>query len=242
MRRGKQAACQFQSLIWVACPTGTVCLLPAPAMVGFNPSYGLHALRATAKCPMVNPRTVSIPHMGCMPYGHYRNGMAAPWAGAFQSLIWVACPTGSADNPAAYTCTSFNPSYGLHALRAGSGGSCHRTCCVSIPHMGCMPYGPDTHPTRRGTYGFQSLIWVACPTGGELPLGRHAGPTVSIPHMGCMPYGHQNRRYRDEHAEFQSLIWVACPTGRVGAGPSGMPTLCFNPSYGLHALRAASLA
>ncbi len=181
---------------------------------------------------------VSIPHMGCMPYGRHSNAASCQVSSCFNPSYGLHALRAIIADAAMRPRVSFNPSYGLHALRAGSGGSCHRTCCVSIPHMGCMPYGPDTHPTRRGTYGFQSLIWVACPTGGELPLGHHAGPTVSIPHMGCMPYGHQNRRYRDEHAEFQSLIWVACPTGRVGAGPSGLPTLCFNPSYGLHALRA----
>ncbi len=40
--------------------------------------------------------------------------------------------------------------------------------------------------------GFQSLIWVACPTGPTGPQGGRfaaARRAVSIPHMGCMPYG-----------------------------------------------------
>ena len=37
---------------------------------------------------------------------------------------------------------------------------------VSIPHMGCMPYGPDwSDAPSWAKWWFQSLIWVACPTG-----------------------------------------------------------------------------
>ncbi len=60
----------------------------------------------------------------------------------------------------------FNPSYGLHALRA-------------------LP--PRLNMTILNR--FQSLIWVACPTG--------AG--VVVLSVGAVV--------------FQSLIWVACPTG-----------------------------
>ncbi len=115
-------------------------------MVGsFNPSYGLHALRAEV------------------------------WYTRFRRK------------------NSFNPSYGLHALRAPrSTKFLGETIVVSIPHMGCMPYGPlsisDNHTD----------VWV------------------SIPHMGCMPYGPQ-----------------------VDPAPD-QPEWCFNPSYGLHALRAAT--
>ncbi len=37
---------------------------------GFNPSYGLHALRAVSEIRnRITDMIVSIPHMGCMPYG-----------------------------------------------------------------------------------------------------------------------------------------------------------------------------
>ncbi len=95
---------------------------------GFNPSYGLHALRASV--------------------------IADRWPG---------------------TGASFNPSYGLHALRALLHPAPKTLLLhVSIPHMGCMPYGP-------------SHIVVSY-------LFRE----VSIPHMGCMPYGlprHQSHNW-----------------------------------------------
>ena len=41
----------FQSLIWVACPTGATPTTQAQVeFYGFNPSYGLHALRAPTPC------------------------------------------------------------------------------------------------------------------------------------------------------------------------------------------------
>ncbi len=55
---------------------------------------------------------------------------------------------------------------------------------------------------------------------GCMPYGRYSGLfyvmiiLVSIPHMGCMPYGR-------------------IPQIRIHNGEKG-----FNPSYGLHALRA----
>ncbi len=61
----------------------------------FNPSYGLHALRANL-----------------FPYFY-------PNFSQFQSLIWVACPTGQVmENLPEDLQEGFNPSYGLHALRA----------------------------------------------------------------------------------------------------------------------------
>ncbi len=61
---------------------------------------------------------VSIPHMGCMPYG-------------LQARSVVALGT-----------KGFNPSYGLHALRAPeTDWEIQSPNWVSIPHMGCMPYG-----------------------------------------------------------------------------------------------------
>ncbi len=125
-------------------------------------------------CMPYGPRTasararstyVSIPHMGCMPYGRQQRRL----------LLGVRC--------------RFNPSYGLHALRAECSRSALSRIVVSIPHMGCMPYGRDPnvcHCHSRQVsiphmgcmpYGrvsrscatarlpFQSLIWVACPTG-----------------------------------------------------------------------------
>ena len=64
----------------------------------FNPSYGLHALRAPIELiVLTTEELVSIPHMGCMPYGHMRDSNTTERVGRFQSLIWVACPTGSAN-------------------------------------------------------------------------------------------------------------------------------------------------
>ena len=87
---------------------------------------------------------------------------------------------------------------------------------VSIPHMGCMPYGraTDSCPVCLGPE-FQSLIWVACPTGKNKIFVKKYFEIVSIPHMGCMPYG-------------RSMV--------IGFG---LVQFSFNPSYGLHALRAA---
>ena len=88
---------------------------------------------------------VSIPHMGCMPYGPRRH----------QGDLLVK--------------DGFNPSYGLHALRAPDGVlTVIRQIVVSIPHMGCMPYGRQVVCIRVGAVAFQSLIWVACPTGTVL--------------------------------------------------------------------------
>ena len=159
----------FQSLIWVACPTGYrsasrsgrklasfnpsygLHALRAPqypsgvrSSTGFNPSYGLHALRAPLvklRSTLIANRSVSIPHMGCMPYGR-----------------------------------------GTRTLPGGSRW-------VSIPHMGCMPYGLLAGLPAELPEGFQSLIWVACPTGFSAAIHHDVRDPVSIPHMGCMPYG-----------------------------------------------------
>ena len=111
--------------------------------------------------------SVSIPHMGCMPYG-------------------PSNLTGDAD-----IVRRFNPSYGLHALRARTtAGQTPWPARVSIPHMGCMPYGRLRKLSSRNN----------C--------------VVSIPHMGCMPYGQIVQIHCCQREQFQSLIWVACPTGR----------------------------
>ncbi len=156
----------FQSLIWVACPTGLYEDNGGRLWTGFNPSYGLHALRAP--------------------------------------LPWVMTVTG----------IGFNPSYGLHALRAVAS---HRGCLVEKL--------------------FQSLIWVACPTGGKFCVNPLQFHQVSIPHMGCMPYGLWPSTAYLRGKRFQSLIWVACPTGPL-TRLVHQPLTSFNPSYGLHALRA----
>ena len=79
--------------------------------------------------------------MGCMPYG--------PSVNVYLVFVHIG----------------FNPSYGLHALRAIYILGIVCSFSVSIPHMGCMPYG---------------LV--------KMPL-ESAQMLVSIPHMGCMPYG-----------------------------------------------------
>ncbi len=133
----------------------------------FNPSYGLHALRAFDSSCFSKILHVSIPHMGCMPYGLEPDRV--------RGLLKVL---------------SFNPSYGLHALRAlDQRRPAAATRPVSIPHMGCMPYGLIPFQWDEKDSWFQSLIWVACPTGGRCTLIRIIGLKVSIPHMGCMPYG-----------------------------------------------------
>ena len=55
--------------------------------------------------------------------------------------------------------------------------------------MGCMPYGLGCTILGLDEMEFQSLIWVACPTGHGIACRNAAGAVVSIPHMGCMPYG-----------------------------------------------------
>ncbi len=133
----------FQSLIWVACPTG-----------------------APASARRERLRRVSIPHMGCMPYGPRR-------------VSWSNLPS-----------HSFNPSYGLHALRAS-----RRAAALPAALYGFNPsYGLHALRALRvgavyAVGGFQSLIWVACPTGAA------------------------NTCLRRSARAFQSLIWVACPTG-----------------------------
>ncbi len=136
--------------------------------VGFNPSYGLHALRAGAR---------------------WRSLQALP-AELFQSLIWVACPTGVVGRKAYNLPLGFNPSYGLHALRA----------CKSIVY-------PHERSSFNPSYGLHALrapregvIWRYDlrfnPSYGLHALRAFAlerfvrcNLVVSIPHMGCMPYG-----------------------------------------------------
>ncbi len=141
------ARCRFQSLIWVACPTGSSLHWSGLHQSAcFNPSYGLHALRAysaTSPCQSSRCRFQSLIWVAC-PTGPTRRPSTS-WPRPFQSLIWVACPTGGGRHRGmAFRLFSFNPSYGLHALRAVDAiGGWRFGCLVSIPHMGCMPYGHD---------------------------------------------------------------------------------------------------
>ena len=163
---------------------------------------------------------VSIPHMGCMPYGPLMAIMPYGDPLWFQSLIWVACPTG----PPAPTrecivfAIGFNPSYGLHALRAMAimpyGDHPNQ---VSIPHMGCMPYGPWME--------FQYVVDhnVSIPHMGCMPYGLGAAGDdapdlgVSIPHMGCMPYG--------PFAAVQGIHVIQVSIPHMGCMPYGLSTV-----------------
>ncbi len=191
------------------------------------------------QCWAVIPSRVSIPHMGCMPYGRKRRSVMSIDSILFQSLIWVACPTGDWVEPEPEPEASFNPSYGLHALRAGSPycpvwgqitfqsliwvacptglhqrGDDYRLAWVSIPHMGCMPYGP-IWSTGSSSPRPVSIPHMGCMPYGPGNMGIAARRMmVSIPHMGCMPYGHGKiGPHTQPRHVFQSLIWVACPTG-----------------------------
>ena len=259
-----------------------------PGRLGFNPSYGLHALRAISKLICLGQIGVSIPHMGCMPYG-LRNRpqdsadnlfqsliwVACPTGEAlnkgnlpqllvFQSLIWVACPTGSYCAMTAWRCACFNPSYGLHALRAAlrhHDGALRRGFNpsyglhalrawpfpvyadykgVSIPHMGCMPYGLREF-IRTELQG----VWVSIPHMGCMPYGRfpklegQPREGVSIPHMGCMPYGLDTQTPKAARGGRVSIPHMGCmPFGQTPRQCCCLGCVSFNPSYGLHALRA----
>ncbi len=180
----------------------------------FNPSYGLHALRAQCKNSVVVFISVSIPHMGCMPYGPGNGqGGGAPRP---VSIPHMGCmPYGPAAGIVAVLRNRcFNPSYGLHALRAQVRGCSTETTetfqsliWVACPTGAQLPHAADVFrlfqsliwvacptgfvlllPVLQGKM-FQSLIWVACPTGQHRPALRRVRSAVSIPHMGCMPYG-----------------------------------------------------
>ncbi len=138
----------------------------------FNPSYGLHALRALTLEADGWRLVVSIPHMGCMPYGPGPNARIAlgldygfnPSYGLHALRAWSVSES-HRDGAA----SRFNPSYGLHALRARG------ICCVFLQQI-CFNPSYGLH-ALRATYDilaeayfelFQSLIWVACPTGVRL--------------------------------------------------------------------------
>ncbi len=73
--------------------------LDADQLYGFGinvsiPHMGCMPYGLQAPLPMQPLMIVSIPHMGCMPYGQSMFYSTADQAVLFQSLIWVACPTG----------------------------------------------------------------------------------------------------------------------------------------------------
>ncbi len=218
---------------------------PDPAgngQVGVSiPHMGCMPYGPLAGAPLPTGRRVSIPHMGCMPYGLFKLKLVRTVQVLFQSLIWVACPTGAATPKNEWLgCKCFNPSYGLHALRAWQRSG--RWLCLvlfqSLIWVACPTGSRNNMMSIRNSrsfnpsYGlhalraprasrptskhgrFQSLIWVACPTGHHRLLAYHSKVFVSIPHMGCMPYG------------------------LLLSGSLGSDQRRFNPSYGLHALRA----
>ena len=156
----------------------------------------------------------------------------------FQSLIWVACPTGATpttqaqvefygfnpsyglhalranhQNSVRRRRRSFNPSYGLHALRAASAVVvCPRLMFQSLIWVAC-PTGEGAAAPWLLLLVFQSLIWVACPTGADTLLTRQdVMGFQSLIWVAC-PTGQGELTIATEPEQFQSLIWVACPTG-----------------------------
>ena len=135
---------------------------------------------------------VSIPHMGCMPYGLRIQTYDYPTFTRFNPSYGLHALRASFCVPSSAPLDSFNPSYGLHALRA------YPDARVAVANARFNP-----------SYGLHALRAEPGLPGCEPGLLQ-----VSIPHMGCMPYG------------------------RLWAWPTSRPVGCFNPSYGLHALRA----
>ncbi len=209
----------FQSLIWVACPTGGGngdCTGRRPGL-GFNPSYGLHALRALFR-PLPSRKRYefqSLIWVAC-PTG-VNEEIVAKYLDLFQSLIWVACPTGES--------RPTGPSMS-HQFQ-------------SLIWVAC-PTGGSLDSQEKWLLMFQSLIWVACPTGPAPPRPHDRVSPVSIPHMGCMPYGLARIGMKHSlNSSFNPSYGLHALRARVSAYcPSRYQ--CFNPSYGLHALRAAT--
>ncbi len=112
---------KFQSLIWVACPTGLrhmgveskrTSAVSIPHM-GCMP-YGQGA-PSELRCKF----SVSIPHMGCMPYGREPDPEPdQPEYGFNPSYGLHALRAAQLSRPRQSNWYGFNPSYGLHALRA----------------------------------------------------------------------------------------------------------------------------
>ncbi len=159
---------QFQSLIWVACPTGI--WQRQPAWLGT-----LFQSLIWVACPtggrlhwasLLKNRRVSIPHMGCMPYGQRHLGGDIGHVDSFNPSYGLHALRATVDAAKVAKHNGFNPSYGLHALRAAKNAWYFFALAL-----------------------FQSLIWVACPTGQNFANNHFQKVWVSIPHMGCMPYG-----------------------------------------------------
>ncbi len=235
---------EFQSLIWVACPTGGTLFLIVRSRLQFQSLIWVACPTGLFSATVKNfTILVSIPHMGCMPYGlnlvifckvcvysfnpsyglHALRAYSHPTVRCsvhrFQSLIWVACPTGTYGWRSIITCSTVSiPHMGCMPYGQGSSTADRPHRQVSIPHMGCMPYGQNT---------FTAVVLLF---------------DVSIPHMGCMPYGHIKRR-RPASFVGVSIPHMGCmPYGRCLVAYPGDRIPSFNPSYGLHALRAATSA
>ncbi len=166
---------------------------PSRGRACFNPSYGLHALRASTTTPatITTATFQSLIWVAC-PTGYasiFRNFTR----GSFQSLIWVACPTG-ADAPSCWSRTARRfQSLIWVACPTGTRNRTNMITCpiasVSIPHMGCMPYGLLPRHSQTLLFGV-SIPHMGCmPYGQVFPCFYFRKVAVSIPHMGCMPYG-----------------------------------------------------
>ena len=139
----------------------------------FNPSYGLHALRALVRGRKRLPRKNSFnPSYGLHALRAGSLAKSISPTCSFQSLIWVACPTG-------VQCWRWT----AQAVRF-----------QSLIWVAC-PTGATIRVMSPAWAAFQSLIWVACPTGRCVRPAWCAGRSVSIPHMGCMPYGRMPEPY-----------------------------------------------
>ncbi len=136
--------------------------------------------------------TVSIPHMGCMPYGPTALAHASRVCTSFNPSYGLHALRAKMPTNHFFAMFSFNPSYGLHALRALLPSGTTSTNGVSIPHMGCMPYGRSAWGAQRSAQPV-SIPHMGCmPYGLDISrLGESERDIVSIPHMGCMPYGHR---------------------------------------------------
>ena len=111
----------FQSLIWVACPTGagykfwSVCVYDS-----FNPSYGLHALRADNWMKSLGAIFCFNPSYGLhalRALSHEATADRSAWG--FNPSYGLHALRARPMRAAQRSGPGFNPSYGLHALRAG---------------------------------------------------------------------------------------------------------------------------
>ncbi len=101
-----------------------------------------------------------------------------------------------------------------------------------------MPYGLALDIVVYLLDMFQSLIWVACPTGTIYTAIVAATSPVSIPHMGCMPYGRDGQHQPDQDVAGFNPSYGLHALRAFGSFSTCQTMARFNPSYGLHALRA----